>query len=296
MPEPIQKETAKESGNQTSNLVAAAGGFGTFSAAFLGATQGYTLSSMAASNTSFPNIIKAIKENPSVLSASTFNVAGKLALASTRLLVMPSANKMTQSLPPMQQDLATTAAMSTAELPSAVAELFEVKKASLKMHAQLLATAGKETADKARLLVNTRSPSTWAKFFTCTMIKNAPLNYVSAHNTRLANEASKKSSQENKDSQDKSAMKRVLTSTGEMVVSSTVAGTLLQGPLYRSARNYSLKELAQSIPNPRNIAVGLGKGLAHVPIGFFTFGAMEVARSYEKNQEAEKENTTKFRR
>lgn len=297
MPEPVQQNTSsQQSGNQTSNLVAFAGGFGTFSAAFLGATPGYTLSSMAASNSSFPNIIKAIQTKPSLLVVSTPNVAVKLALASTRLLVMPSANKMTQSLAPMQQDIATAAFMSTAELPSAVAELYEVKKASAKTHAQLLATAGKEAADKARLLVNTRSPSTWAKFLACTMIKNAPLNYVAAHHTRLANEASNQSSQENNDKKDKSAINRVLTCTGTMVASSTIAGAALQGPLYRSARGYTLKELAQSIPNPRNIAVGLGKGLAHIPIGFFTFGAMEVARSYEKEKDKEQENKTKLRR
>lgn len=268
-------ERQSRSANQTSPLVALAGGIGTaLSAPF--AVVGYTLSNMAASNSSFAHIRASIRSNPYLLFASTGNVTAKLSLASTRILAMPSANKATQLLPDTQQDLATAAIMSGAELPSATAELFEVSKSSQTTYKQLLATAGKNAADNARLLVNLRAPSTWGRFFACTVIKNYPLNYVGARSTRLANEA-----HGTNNNGDNGALTRVLTATSQLVVSSTIAGSVLQGPLYRSARGYTALELIHSIANPRNVAVGVAKGLAHVPIGLGTFGLMELARSYE---------------
>ncbi len=278
MTTPTNLEKPINSSNQTSTLVAAAGGLGTALAAPL-AVVGYNLSSMAASNSSAANIAVALKNKPSLLFASTSNVTAKLSLASTRILAMPYANNLTQSLPSKQQDMVTAGIMSVSEVPSAVAELLEINKSSKKTYAQILANAGKEAADKARLLVNLRAPSTWGLFFSCTMIKNYPLNYVGARNTRLANEENHKSKINNTD--DKSGVNRVLTATGQLVVSSTIAGAALQGPLYRSARGYGFFELVKSIPNPRNLAVGVGKGLAHVPIGLGTFGLMEVARAQD---------------
>ncbi len=281
MPGSTQEEVSSNSLNQTSDFVAAAGGLGTALAA-PGAVVGYTLSNMFASRSSSATILTAIKNNPSLLFASTTNVAAKLSLASTRVFAIPYANRVTQSLPPTQQDLATAAMMSVAELPSAAAELLEIKKSSAKTYAEILATAGKETADKARLLVNLKSPSTWSLFFACTLIKNYPLNYVGARNTRLANgENNKKELQNKSTNNDKGSLNRVITATSELVVSSTIAGAALQGPLYRSARGYSIFELVKSIPHPRNLAVGAAKGLAHVPIGVGMFGLMELARTYE---------------
>ncbi len=173
---------------QTSYLVAVAGSIGTAMASPF-AVVGYTLSNMAASNSSFKQIKHAIKNNPYLLFSSTKNVTVKLSLSSIRSLVVPYANQTTQLLSPSQQDLAIAAMMSIAELPSAVAELFEINKSSRKTYHQILTTSGKRVADNARLLVNLKAPSTWTLFFACTMIKNYPLNYVGARSTRIANEA-----------------------------------------------------------------------------------------------------------
>jgi len=45
-----------------------------------------------------------------------------------------------------------------------------------------------------------------------------------------------------------------------------------------------VKELFHSIFQSRNVAVGLGKGIAHIPIGIGMFGLMELARAYEDHQ------------
>ena len=264
---------------QTSYKTAAAGAFGTTFAA-LGATPFYTLSNMAASTSPLSHILRAVRHNPWLLFNSTPMVFGKLFLASGRFLAMPVAEKTVQNMSPLLQDLVIAALMSVAELPSAMAELFEIWRSSKATHREIAAQFGQRAADSARLLVPIHRLSTWALFFGCTMLKNGPLNWVAARNLRIANESAGETAQG--DTQVSSnATKRVITATSQLFFSATVAGAALQGPLYRSARGYSPQELLWSILCRRNLLVGLCKGVAHIPIGLCAFGFAELARAYE---------------